>query len=351
VTFSPSLNHRRIGDGWASWSHGYTGDVYYARGEHTVTLTLPPQTRAFAFYAEPNHQAVFDITATTSDGATSGAVPVDGSGGARFFGFFATAGSFVSSIVVASPDDDFAIGEFSICTQPLRRLTHLDDVVLWASVPRGTGAPKGAPFDFMVELLHNGVPVASGSAQCVAVGGDDPWSPTAVTVGWAPFAPVDVAPGDVLALRVSARAGTTADGGSCAPPRGHGYGRDGNGDEGGGAGGQGAATGSDDDPNGGVEAANGWHPDRPLPVRISYGTASLASGFGMTIDPDGVVRLFLESDGCACGQDQSTGVTARTLEQQPPGYGPALCVDSDPLGFLDGNPWHEIAVWSRAPLS
>src|SRR5207253_9056624 len=27
VTFSPSLYHLRVGEGWATWSHGYTDDV------------------------------------------------------------------------------------------------------------------------------------------------------------------------------------------------------------------------------------------------------------------------------------------------------------------------------------
>src|SRR5262245_7599632 len=30
VLFSTPISHRKIGSGWATWSHGYTGDVYYA---------------------------------------------------------------------------------------------------------------------------------------------------------------------------------------------------------------------------------------------------------------------------------------------------------------------------------
>ena len=32
IGFSPAVSHRRIGSGWMSWSHGYTGDVYYTNG-------------------------------------------------------------------------------------------------------------------------------------------------------------------------------------------------------------------------------------------------------------------------------------------------------------------------------
>ena len=90
VGFSPDLNHREIGNGWATWSHGYTGDVYYTNGATSATMTLPAGTKAFYFYAEPNPFAVFEITATTNSGTTSGPIPVDGAGGATYFGFYTT---------------------------------------------------------------------------------------------------------------------------------------------------------------------------------------------------------------------------------------------------------------------
>jgi hypothetical protein len=113
VGFSPSLNHRRIGLGWATWSHGYTGDVYYTNGGTSATMTMPANTVAFYFYAEPNPFGFFDITATAQDGTTSGPIPVDGFAGATYFGFYATGGDTIVSITVGSTVD-FAIGEFGI---------------------------------------------------------------------------------------------------------------------------------------------------------------------------------------------------------------------------------------------
>lgn len=85
-SFSNPLNHRQIGNGWATWSHGYTGDVYYEQS-NTVTITLPAGTRAFYLYIEGNNFGTANITATANDGTTSGPIPVVGASGARYYGF------------------------------------------------------------------------------------------------------------------------------------------------------------------------------------------------------------------------------------------------------------------------
>ena len=114
VTFSPPLNHSRVGNGWATWSHGYTGDVYWTTGS-TITMTLPAGTRAFYFYAEPNTFAVFDVTATAQDGTTSGPIQVQGTSGAQYFGFYATGTPNIESITVTTTDTTgFGVGEFGI---------------------------------------------------------------------------------------------------------------------------------------------------------------------------------------------------------------------------------------------
>jgi hypothetical protein len=119
VAFDPSLSHRKIGNGWATWSHGYTGDVYSTNGT-SVTLTLPAGTRAFQFYAEPNVMASFTMEAVSDDGTSSGAISVSGASGARYFGFYATGSDVISEIVVtaASGANGFAVGEFAIYTCP-----------------------------------------------------------------------------------------------------------------------------------------------------------------------------------------------------------------------------------------
>lgn len=112
IAFSPALNHRRIGSGWATWSHGYTGDVYATGGATSVTVTLPAGTGAFRFYAEPDPFAVINITATAQDGTTTGPIPVDGNGGAQYFGVYTTS-STLASVTITSTTD-FAIGEFGL---------------------------------------------------------------------------------------------------------------------------------------------------------------------------------------------------------------------------------------------
>jgi hypothetical protein len=119
VSFNPSVIHWKVTMGWATWSHGYLGDVYQVSGGGTaVTMTLPVlKTKAFYFYAEPNPFAVINITATTDDGTTSGPIPVNGNGGARYFGFFTLGADTIASITVTSTAN-FAVGEFGIAGGP-----------------------------------------------------------------------------------------------------------------------------------------------------------------------------------------------------------------------------------------
>ena len=102
---------RCIGAGWGTWSHGYTGDVYYTGGATSQTITLPPGTQAFYFYVEPNPFAVHTFEAIAQPGGVStGIFSADGSGGATYVGFFTDDGSDITSITVNS-SVDFAIGE------------------------------------------------------------------------------------------------------------------------------------------------------------------------------------------------------------------------------------------------
>jgi hypothetical protein len=115
IGFSPDLSHREIGNGWSTWSHGYTGDVYYSNGATSVSITLAPMTGAFYFYAEPNPFGQFTITA--SSGQTSISLSVEGDAGANGFGFYTDDFSALTSITVTS-DVDFAIGEFGAARVP-----------------------------------------------------------------------------------------------------------------------------------------------------------------------------------------------------------------------------------------
>jgi hypothetical protein len=122
VGFNDVVNHDRIGSGWASWSHGYTGDVYdsFLLGDQTTrTLTLPVGTKAFYSYVEPTG-GTFDVTAIAQDGTSSGPVSVVASSGAKYLGFSATGSDTINSIVVtfAASASGFGVGEFGINISP-----------------------------------------------------------------------------------------------------------------------------------------------------------------------------------------------------------------------------------------
>jgi hypothetical protein len=122
IGFTPALRHDKATIAcWATWSHGYTGDVYdnaSAADPTQITITLPAATRAFYLYAEPNVFDVFNVTATAQDGTTSGPIPVQGNSGAKYFGFYATGTLDLASITVTTTADarGFAVGEFGIST-------------------------------------------------------------------------------------------------------------------------------------------------------------------------------------------------------------------------------------------
>ena len=116
VTFSSPLEHETVGNGWATWSNNYTGDVYVISGTSPVTLTMPSATLAFYLYAEPDqYSPSFNVTATTQDGTSSGSVAVYGYKGATYFGFYTTSSSDpIVTVTVSGTDTYTAIGEFGI---------------------------------------------------------------------------------------------------------------------------------------------------------------------------------------------------------------------------------------------
>ena len=122
LQFDRSMGHYRIGNGWGTWSHGYTRDVYTnaafaaSPGRDQVMMTLPANTKAFYFYVEPNLQATYNVTATANDGTTSGPIATSGLSGAKYFGFYSEGGTTLSTITVnvAAGAQGFAIGEFGI---------------------------------------------------------------------------------------------------------------------------------------------------------------------------------------------------------------------------------------------
>jgi hypothetical protein len=125
VVFSRAGQHAIVGRDWGTWSHGYTGDVYYfpmaAIADQQapafwdqVTLTLPPETVAFYLYVEPNAFGTYAVEVSVPQ-ATSGPVMVSGRSGATCFAFY-SAGALLSQVTVAVDGyaGGFAIGEFGV---------------------------------------------------------------------------------------------------------------------------------------------------------------------------------------------------------------------------------------------
>ena len=173
VTFGSPMQHLRVGNGWATWSNGYTGDVYYSNG--AASVSLPSGTPAFYLYAEPNPFDPYTITASAQDG-TSASATVNGNSGAQFFGFYATGGETIVTVTVTS-SIDFAIGEFGIGTAALKAVAlppsglHVDDS-LDASNPVGAfldPADSGsyqATVDFGAGNGAQDAVVAAAGASC-----------------------------------------------------------------------------------------------------------------------------------------------------------------------------------------
>lgn len=102
LTFSPEVQKVYIGSGWATWSNGYTGEVYSNAGATTTTITLPFGIGAFDLYVEPNTFNLFEIAVRAVNGTTTTLSQlVDGLGGAQYFGFYSTDGDSISSITVS----------------------------------------------------------------------------------------------------------------------------------------------------------------------------------------------------------------------------------------------------------
>jgi hypothetical protein len=117
ITFSESLLQLAIGNGWLTWSHGYSGDVYYRQGS-SVTITLAPETAAFYLYAEPNTFGLFSFV--VSSGTTIFSGQAQGNSGAVGLAFYSDDGSALSTITISfeSGANGFAIGEFGAARDP-----------------------------------------------------------------------------------------------------------------------------------------------------------------------------------------------------------------------------------------
>ena len=121
IYFNISLEHQEVSENCITWSHDYTGDIYWINDEDLcVLLTMPGDTSAFYFYAQPRGESIHTITASAYDGINcleQISQEVNGNSGACYFGFYGTDGSAINKIYIRS-DASYAIGEFGISMLP-----------------------------------------------------------------------------------------------------------------------------------------------------------------------------------------------------------------------------------------
>jgi hypothetical protein len=118
-----------IGDGWATWSGGYTGQILADYSSTSVTYALGAAVKGFGLFVEPDPYSVYDITLTTSDGQSL-TQAVNGYAGAAFFGW---TGSGVTSFTLSSATDFGAGDVFSAAG-------GVPEPATWAMMLMGFGA-------------------------------------------------------------------------------------------------------------------------------------------------------------------------------------------------------------------
>lgn len=119
--FGGNLKVLGAGESTGGWTPAYGGHVYSQMAPYgPMTLTLPPGTKAFYFYAKPDPCTGwwdYAISATTPDGTTSGLVQCGTNGqAARFFGFYTNGNGTIESITIQTDYSAVSsvIGQFGI---------------------------------------------------------------------------------------------------------------------------------------------------------------------------------------------------------------------------------------------
>jgi hypothetical protein len=118
LEFGADLDINQTPGSWATWSHGYSGTVYFAdpilSGE-AVTLTFPASLKAFYLYVQPNLHGLFEFE-FVADGVSQ-MLMIEGNGGAQYVGIYTDdpLGSLTTLLVAqrGGAAEGFAIGEFA----------------------------------------------------------------------------------------------------------------------------------------------------------------------------------------------------------------------------------------------
>jgi hypothetical protein len=151
LVFSSALSHRQVGNSTPSkswdqsgvpttWGNSYFNDVYFqsagTNGVFSVTLTMPANTGAFYFYAQPattTSTLTFSTTVSSTNGTDNVSMTESGASNpnalkgeavARGYEIYASANTSIGSITITVNKNGFvstggfAIGEFGIAQDP-----------------------------------------------------------------------------------------------------------------------------------------------------------------------------------------------------------------------------------------
>ncbi len=134
LDFDAGHSLRRIGYGWATWSHGYTGEVFYNNGAFSMGYDLNmDEVHAFDAYLDHDLGAIhwYEITAYGSGGGEATAELQIQSGGSTHFGFYA-AGETIERIEIEG-SGQWTIGEWRVGVPSPGVMGAFALAVLWAN--------------------------------------------------------------------------------------------------------------------------------------------------------------------------------------------------------------------------
>ncbi len=285
------------------------GTIYVGSFDHNFYAINPDGTQKWAFStgAPIDASAAISADGTVYVGSTNNnfyAINPDGS----LKWTFATGGAIGQApaigadgtIYIGSNDGNlYALGNTTSA------ITALGPAGVWVGLKNSDD--QGTQFDLRAEVYLNSTLIDSGQTLCVTDITRNPANATNANIPIGPISSTSFNSGDVLSLKLLARIGTNPNGSKCSGPGGS----------------HNNATG----------------------LRLYYDATNRASHLGNVIT--GVPSdLFLHSNGNACANAQSTGVTNRFLDGTNPSASAAKCLDSGSVNFANGNPWSTINSWS-----
>jgi hypothetical protein len=180
-------------------------------------------------------------------------------------------------------------------------LSALSDVHAWIGLKNSDD--QGTSFDLKTELYKNGNLLSTGLTRCITGVTRNPSLAKEAIVPWGTVPLTNLEPGDMLTLRVSTRVGTNANDTKCA---GH---------------------------------------NNAVGLRLYYDSTTQKSRFDMTTAGN-TSNEYLHSDGNACANAESTGVTNRYFDSTAPLASASKCKDSASVNFAGGNAYKQIGEWS-----